>query len=1175
MLPTRLCSAHAYFPAANVGNSKTRPFSATCLTSGGVFHVPFVGFGVGFRFRCRQKNPGSMKEMVGGCCVCSDEHGWAENPLVYCDGHGCNVAVHQACYGIVQVPTGSWFCRKCESQERAARVKCELCPHREGALKRTDTSGWAHVICALYIPEVQFGNVATMEPIILSMVPHDRFNKICYICEESGRESKASSGACMTCNKNGCRQSFHVTCAQMGGLLCEEQGNYQNVKYCGYCSHHYSKLVKNELGFLQGPVDPQQPKKDSNIKPIPAFRYQLTDSYTSPDRPTPAPSKPQQRHKKADREKTVKPKKLKVAETVTTSAPDTPPSSSPAAMNSMFSSSLRSLEETTQKFTSANFIESPGPPQLTPIQPNYEGPPVVLKKKPGRKPNSAKNAASNQNHNQDKNSESSITSASEFHGFTPMDTSQDSDKQSRTSDDNNSKPPTPQPRPPSLTSNHSSASCPSESANQRVATPVSVASTTVSVTTTSAMSTTTASKSTSAVSPHQAYESSFQDFIKSKYGTTAGNLTLNLNSTSSSTTAVATATTTTTTVTALAQENSASTISQPSQAVKRPRAAKSGDKPEKKKHRISKKKHDGPGRPPKTKTVKELVTMQQQAVENAQRALQSPTGIQSGYSNRDNVTTMYASALGQQNGPMSQVSPTQSTSSNTSPRIPSAAGPRELQSQTDDQIIGIPHQRQTDDGGLLSQMQARDTRPAHPYQLNMNHATFSSDLLRRRDLDGASAVDPPTLSTPGVTALNGPRHPSGGSSRGPLSPRFSDGPNHSMQPFPTSIEQLLERQWNEGSQFLMEQAAHFDIRQVATLLSCLHQLRQENQRLEDHVHTLLARRDHLLAVTARLSVPLNAQATPQGSPGNNPLQGIALQQNGNPHRNNSPGSLPSTPLTNQLPGGGVGEPHPSPVQGRSPASNPGPSPQRSSGAHAELSLSMQDLNQQLSTGRKSKSPGSSQRSNTPQQSRANRSTPNHMPNLTSKNISPNLAAHEPSMSNHVSDNSAETNPNHKKTGLSSSLGQLPAQEHNPHPSVISEIAKGHGHVNQAKGQSSQDNPGHHPVMKGHGHQGDMMPVMMAGREMGTLQMLTEQQRQALFYQQQQMSQLLQQQQQLSPELVYQLMHRQMVAGMLQQGMGPSDGHGPAGIGQMDGHGPQDSTAKKSEKTSKSSQKNKK
>ncbi|XP_024135777.1 protein AF-10 isoform X4 [Oryzias melastigma] len=189
----------------------------------------------------------NMKEMIGGCCVCSDERGWAENPLVYCDGHGCNVAVHQACYGIVQVPTGPWFCRKCESQERAARVRCELCPHKDGALKRTDNGGWAHVVCALYIPEVEFANVSTMEPIVLQSVPHERYNKTCYICEEQGRESKAATGACMTCNKHGCRQAFHVTCAQFAGLLCEEQGNdADNVKYCGYCKYHHSKLKHKE-----------------------------------------------------------------------------------------------------------------------------------------------------------------------------------------------------------------------------------------------------------------------------------------------------------------------------------------------------------------------------------------------------------------------------------------------------------------------------------------------------------------------------------------------------------------------------------------------------------------------------------------------------------------------------------------------------------------------------------------------------------------------------------------------------------------------------------------------------------------------------------------------------------------------------------------------------------------
>lgn len=40
------------------------------------------------------------------------------------------------------------------------------------------SSGWAHVVCALYIPEVQFANVLTMEPIILQYVPHERYLKV-------------------------------------------------------------------------------------------------------------------------------------------------------------------------------------------------------------------------------------------------------------------------------------------------------------------------------------------------------------------------------------------------------------------------------------------------------------------------------------------------------------------------------------------------------------------------------------------------------------------------------------------------------------------------------------------------------------------------------------------------------------------------------------------------------------------------------------------------------------------------------------------------------------------------------------------------------------------------------------------------------------------------------------
>ena len=52
----------------------------------------------------------------------------------------------------------------------------------------------------------------------------------------------------------------------------------------------------------------------------------------------------------------------------------------------------------------------------------------------------------------------------------------------------------------------------------------------------------------------------------------------------------------------------------------------------------------------------------------------------------------------------------------------------------------------------------------------------------------------------------------------------------------------------------MEQAQHYDI---ASLLSCLSQIRQDNERLEERLRQLTSRREHLLTVNARLALPLN------------------------------------------------------------------------------------------------------------------------------------------------------------------------------------------------------------------------------------------------------------------------------------------------------------------------------
>ena len=83
--------------------------------------------------------------------------------MVQCDG--CRVLVHMECYGVTAAPDGSpWLCRVCELG-LAAPPPCVLCPVVGGALKPTSCGRWAHVTCAMWVPETTFGDAAAMEPI--------------------------------------------------------------------------------------------------------------------------------------------------------------------------------------------------------------------------------------------------------------------------------------------------------------------------------------------------------------------------------------------------------------------------------------------------------------------------------------------------------------------------------------------------------------------------------------------------------------------------------------------------------------------------------------------------------------------------------------------------------------------------------------------------------------------------------------------------------------------------------------------------------------------------------------------------------------------------------------------------------------------------------------------------
>ncbi|XP_060253259.1 protein AF-10 isoform X2 [Ovis aries] len=755
----------------------------------------------------------SMKEMIGGCCVCSDERGWAENPLVYCDGHGCSVAVHQACYGIVQVPTGPWFCRKCESQERAARVRCELCPHKDGALKRTDNGGWAHVVCALYIPEVQFANVSTMEPIVLQSVPHDRYNKTCYICDEQGRESKAATGACMTCNKHGCRQAFHVTCAQFAGLLCEEEGNgADNVQYCGYCKYHFSKLKKSKRGSNRSY---DQSLSDSSSHSQDKHHEKEKKKYKEKD-------KHKQKHKKQPEPSPA----LVPSLTVTTEKTYTSTSS-----NSI-SGSLKRLEDTAARFTNANFQEVSAHTTSAKDVSEARGSEGKGKKssahssgqrgrKPGgRNPGTTVSAASPFQQGSfsgtpgsvKSSSGSSVQSPQDFLSFTDSDLRNDSYTHSQQSS--------------STKDVHKGESGSQEGGVNSFSSIIGLPS------------------ASAVISQPKSFENSPGDLGNSSLPT--------------------------------AGYKRAQTSGIEEEAVKE------------KKRKGNKQSKHGPGRPKGNKN--------QENVSHLSVSSASPTSSVASAAGSVTSSSLQKSPTPLRNGSVQSLSvgssplgseismqyrhdgacPTTSIYNSSDvavsfPNVVSGSG-----SSTPVSSSHLPQQP----SGHLQQVGALS--PSAGSSAPSAVAATQANTLSGSSLNQASShmYGNRLNSTSSVAALIAQSENNqtdqdlgdnsrslagrGSSPRGSLSPRSPvsnlqiryDQPGNSslenLPPVAASIEQLLERQWSEGQQFLLEQGTPSDI---LGMLKSLHQLQVENRRLEEQIKNLTAKKERLQLLNAQLSVP--------------------------------------------------------------------------------------------------------------------------------------------------------------------------------------------------------------------------------------------------------------------------------------------------------------------------------
>lgn len=151
--------------------------------------------------------PHSHEEASTSCDLCcSQDSTLKTNKLLSC--YSCKAGVHQKCYGVHEVPKGSWSCSYCkhlekDGDDRSSRP-CVLCPKEGGALKPVEshsgrggdgsTTKFAHLFCSLWIPEVYVEDIKAMEPVMnIRGVQETRKKLVCNVC-------KVKHGACVRCS---------------------------------------------------------------------------------------------------------------------------------------------------------------------------------------------------------------------------------------------------------------------------------------------------------------------------------------------------------------------------------------------------------------------------------------------------------------------------------------------------------------------------------------------------------------------------------------------------------------------------------------------------------------------------------------------------------------------------------------------------------------------------------------------------------------------------------------------------------------------------------------------------------------------------------------------------------------------------------------------------------------
>lgn len=177
-------------------------------------------------------------------CQSDDSSDEEDEEIIQCIH--CRIAVHPSCYGLrVDDVRPNWLCSRCQLKSFVAQ--CELCQLRGGPLKPTSNGKWAHVTCAVVVPEVLFGDPDKREPVNLNSIPKSRSRAKCLYCNSHG----AKGGASLQCGYKKCTSSFHVTCAQYSGIVHWAPDNDGSKGIRANCPRHDKDKQEEERNKLK------------------------------------------------------------------------------------------------------------------------------------------------------------------------------------------------------------------------------------------------------------------------------------------------------------------------------------------------------------------------------------------------------------------------------------------------------------------------------------------------------------------------------------------------------------------------------------------------------------------------------------------------------------------------------------------------------------------------------------------------------------------------------------------------------------------------------------------------------------------------------------------------------------------------------------------------------------